>query len=256
MSFNIRHGQAKDGENHWDKRKQMVFDVIRNYSPDAVGLQEAKYFQIEQLLEALPEYDFVGCSREGKDTQEGEFSCIFYKKAKFKASDVETFWLSDTPNVPSKSWGNKPLRICTKVMFTDKQTQQSFYLYNTHFDHKSTLSRINSAELMVRKMKAGKPTIPLVFMGDLNAQPTSKPVLYLQENNTMPLVDSHFVLHPDDKETGTFSGFKFNEFNNKIDYIFIEKNTADILQSEIIRYSVNQRYPSDHFPVYVELQFR
>ena len=72
----------------------------------------------------------------------------------------------------------------------------------------------------------------------------------------MPLVDSHFVLHPDDKETGTFSGFKFNEFNNKIDYIFIEKNTADILQSEIIRYSVNQRYPSDHFPVYVELQFR
>ncbi|MCH2207792.1 MAG: endonuclease/exonuclease/phosphatase family protein [Lentisphaerales bacterium] len=256
MTFNIRNGVAKDGENHWDKRKHMVFDVIRNYSPDAVGLQEAWKFQIDQILEELPEYDYIGHSREGKESLEGEYSCILFKKDKFSVIDVGTFWLSDTPRKPSSSWGNIPFRICTKALFTQESTQQSFYVYNTHFDHKSIPAKVKSAELVIEKMSNRKFNRPVVFMGDLNSRVTSPQIKYLQENPKMPLVDTHFALYPNDSVTGTFSGFKFQQYNNKIDYIYTEKGKAKILESKIIRYSVDKCYPSDHFPVYTEILFK
>ena len=256
MTFNIRYGTAKDGENHWDKRKSMVFDVIRKYSPDALGLQEAKNFQIDEIIKALPEYAFVGYSREGKATKNGEYSCVLYKKAKFSASEAETFWLSETPEKPSSSWGNKLFRICTKVKLTNVQTQQSFYVYNTHFDHKSQRSKVKSAELLIEKMNDRKSDIPVIFMGDLNSGKASAQIKNLQENSRLTLVDTHFEVHPNDQETGTFSGFRFNQFKNKIDYLFIEKGAGQVHAAEIIRYSVNERYPSDHFPLYSEITFK
>ena len=40
MSFNIRLGVAKDGENHWDKRHDLVADTIKKFKPDLLGTQE------------------------------------------------------------------------------------------------------------------------------------------------------------------------------------------------------------------------
>ena len=33
MSFNIRYGTANDGDNRWDKRKGLAFDVLRRTIP-------------------------------------------------------------------------------------------------------------------------------------------------------------------------------------------------------------------------------
>jgi len=41
MSFNIRYGTANDGEDHWDKRKDFLVDVVRSEAPDVMGVQEA-----------------------------------------------------------------------------------------------------------------------------------------------------------------------------------------------------------------------
>ena len=40
MTFNIRYGTAKDGEDHWDKRKDFLVDVIRAEAPHVLGVQE------------------------------------------------------------------------------------------------------------------------------------------------------------------------------------------------------------------------
>ena len=45
MSFNIRLGVANDGENHWDKRKELVLKTIQNFGPDLLGLQEVWHMQ-------------------------------------------------------------------------------------------------------------------------------------------------------------------------------------------------------------------
>ena len=54
MSFNIRYGTAGDGENHWDKRREIVCDLIAGQGCDVVGLQEALRFQIDQIRGAVP----------------------------------------------------------------------------------------------------------------------------------------------------------------------------------------------------------
>jgi len=53
MTFNIRYGRANDGENSWEYRKNLVFDVIRDSECDFIGMQEAMVFQIEEILEQI-----------------------------------------------------------------------------------------------------------------------------------------------------------------------------------------------------------
>ncbi len=45
MTFNLRFGTAPDGPNHWNNRKDMVIEVIKNYDPDLLGTQECLDFQ-------------------------------------------------------------------------------------------------------------------------------------------------------------------------------------------------------------------
>ena len=53
MSFNIRLGVAKDGANHWDKRKDLVVQTIKNYDADFIGTQETWEFQAEYLSKGI-----------------------------------------------------------------------------------------------------------------------------------------------------------------------------------------------------------
>src|SRR5688572_16029338 len=64
MSFNIRYGTAKDGDDHWDKRKDFVAQTIRTFNPDLLGTQETLDFQAAYLREQLPGYTFVGAGRD------------------------------------------------------------------------------------------------------------------------------------------------------------------------------------------------
>ncbi|MGH9372538.1 MAG: endonuclease/exonuclease/phosphatase family protein, partial [Vicinamibacterales bacterium] len=69
-------------------------------------------------------------------------------------------------------------------------------------------------------------------------------------------VDTFRVLHPDAKEAGTFSGFTFgNTGPDKIDYVLVQPGT-DVLSAEINRFSRDDRYPSDHFPVAAVVRLR
>lgn len=101
MSFNIRNGKANDGENSWDNRKELVRDVIVEYDTDIVGLQEAFRFQLDHLAKELPQYTEVGQGRAGGTKD--EYSAILYRTDRFDLLDSGTFWLSDTPEKPSKT---------------------------------------------------------------------------------------------------------------------------------------------------------
>ena len=58
--------------------------------------------------------------------------------------------------------------------------------------------------------------------------------------------------------SGTFNDFKFNEpVTTLIDYIFISKNsTMKVKKYAVLSDSKDLKYPSDHLPVYVEIQFQ
>jgi endonuclease/exonuclease/phosphatase family metal-dependent hydrolase len=90
MSFNVRYAAANDGENNWDKRKDLACEVIRRQGPDLIGFQEALRVQIDDIRAALPEYAEIGVGREDGKTK-GEYSAILYRKDRFDVNDTGTF---------------------------------------------------------------------------------------------------------------------------------------------------------------------
>ena len=141
MTFNIRNSNARDGENDWKHRKELVYQTIRDYSPAILGLQEANHAQQNELLTALPEYGFVGIGAKGGT--KGHCS-ILYLKNRFRVDKTETYWLSDTPTVPSSTWGNHHLRIFTYARLVERETGHTIHVYNCHLDDGSKKAREKS----------------------------------------------------------------------------------------------------------------
>jgi endonuclease/exonuclease/phosphatase family metal-dependent hydrolase len=260
MSFNVRCGDADDGENRWEKRRGMVFDVIRDYRPDIVGLQEALRFQLDQIRAALPEYGELGVGRKDGKT-EGEYSAILYRTDRFNVDESSTFWFSDTPNVPnSKNWGNKMTRICTWARLTDKKTSRSLYFYNLHLDNRSQPSRERSVELLTERIRDRKFPEPVILTGDFNAGEDNPAILYIKGKCTLPaadksestnpvsMVDTFRLVHPNATVVGTSGGFEGRRDGKKIDYIFVAPGTR-VIRARIVYTHHYGRYPSDHFPI-------
>lgn len=255
MSFNIRYGTANDGENHWEKRREMVFDLLRSQQSDVIGLQEALRFQLDELQKALPEYAALGVGRDdGKSA--GEHSAILYRKSRFSVEESGTFWLSDTPEVPgSKSWGNRITRICTWARLTDRMTGRALYVYNVHLDHESQPSRERSVRLLLERMRARPKAEPILLLGDLNAGEENPATRFLTSQLDFPLVDTFRVRHSDAVEVGTFHAFQGVTSGAKIDYVFASLDFY-VLDAQIIRENRRGRYPSDHFPVMARLRWK
>lgn len=260
MTFNIRYGSANDGDDSWDKRKDMVCDVIRNHPSDVVGLQEALRFQIDAIREAHPMYGEIGVAREDGNN-EGEYSSVLYRTDRFGMGESGTFWFSDTPDVVgSNTWGNACVRICSWARLIETRTGKAFYIFNLHLDHVSQTSREKSAVLLAERIKNRRYKEPFVVTGDFNAGEDNPVIKYLKgqmavegpdgskAKTPVPVVDTFRVLHPDDKDVRTAHEFKGTRQGNKIDYIFVPPGTK-VIEAQILYDNVDGRYPSDHYPV-------
>lgn len=252
MSFNIRLNVASDKENAWPERRQDALDLLNYYHPDYFGVQEALPEQMKDIKAGLKNYDYVGVGRDdGKE--KGEFSAIFYDTNRLQVIKSGTFWLSETPEVPSKGWDAALNRICTYAFFKDKKSKKEFLAMNLHFDHIGKVARVKSSELILKKIKEMNPkNLPLTLTGDFNLTEDSEPIKILSQN----LNDSFY--HAETKPygpKGTFTGFNVNEIpKDRIDYIFV-KGFKIKSQRHINDRRENLLYPSDHFPVLAELAF-
>ena len=259
MSFNIRYGTANDGEDRWALRRTFLFDVVREANADVIGLQEALDAQLQELLEALPQYGAVGVGRDDGRTR-GEYAAILYRRDRFRVSDAGTFWFSDTPEVvASRSWGNTITRICTWARLIDRDGR-AFWHFNVHLDHQSQPSRERSAALLADRIRARRVTTePAIATGDFNAGETNPAVTTLtapRDGGSPLFVDAFRVRHPDERTAGTFTAFKFGDTSgDKIDYVLVPPGT-EVLDAAIVRTSRANRYPSDHFPVTARIVLR
>ena len=251
LSFNIRYGTAKDGENEWTLRRPMLFDLLREQDADLIGLQEALDFQIDEIVAAVPGYATVGVGRDDGRAR-GEFAAILFRKSRFRVAEAGTFWLSDTPAVPgSKTWGNNITRICTWTRLIDRDGR-GFFVYNVHLDHQSQPSRERSTQLLRERIDARSTAgDPVLVTGDFNVGEKNPALATLLG----PFVDTFRVVRPQEKPAGTFTAFKFgNVEGEKIDYILTQPGT-EVMHADIVRFTRNQRYPSDHFPVVARIRF-
>jgi endonuclease/exonuclease/phosphatase family metal-dependent hydrolase len=258
MSFNIRYGTANDGENHWTKRRDLLFDVVRSQDADLIGLQEALAFQIDEIIAAVPGYAVAGVGRDDGRAR-GEFSAILFRTARLRVAESGTFWFSDTPAVAgSRHWGNTITRISTWARFIDRDGR-GFWHFNLHLDHQSQPSRVRSTELLARRVaERSVPAEPVIVTGDFNVgedNPALHTLVGPPGGRPGSFVDTFRVRHPAETTVGTFTGFKpGNTAGPKIDYVLVQPGT-DVHDAAILRTSRDSRYPSDHFPVVATIRF-
>ncbi|WP_159800419.1 endonuclease/exonuclease/phosphatase family protein [Flavobacterium sp. MK4S-17] len=252
ITYNIRLDIASDGENRWDNRKEMLAKQLQFYHPDFFGVQEALPSQMAYLLLYFNnQYDAVGVGRDDGKTN-GEYSAIFYDINKYKVVRQSTFWLSQTPEKPSLGWDAAYNRICTYGLFENIKTKQRLWVFNTHFDHVGETARMESARLILSKIQElNEQNLPFVLTGDFNLEPESVPIQLI----TGELYDAKNVSPFTYGPQGTFNAFEFNKpVTRRIDYIFIPKKGIEVKKYAVLSDSDNCRYPSDHLPVYAELE--
>ena len=246
-------------------------DIIIEGNYDFIGTQETimnpnpELNQVTYIASRLPGHSFYGRSRDA-NPEVGEAMIIYYKKDRWKMDDTdhETFWLSDTPNIPGSKTdpdAGYP-RSVTAVLFHELEdgqpTGQKIYVYNTHFDHRSETARQRGARLLMERIAARKnKNVPAIVIGDINSGERSPSVRFMQGTtmvldgveSTPPykLADTFRSVHPDATDVGTFNGFR-EPGREKIDYIFTSPGLKTI-SAEIIRTQRDGRYPTDHFPV-------
>jgi len=254
ITYNIRLDVDSDGANAWSFRKDYFTSQIQFYNPDIFGVQEAKPNQVVDISKALLEYNNVGIGRDG--IGQGESSNIFYKKEKFIVKESNTFWLSETPNTISKGWDAAYNRVCTYALFKDLKTKKLFWVFNTHLDHIGEQARTKGIELILSKIKElNTKNYPVILMGDLNSEPQEDRIILLKkEMDDTRAVSIEKPFGP----SGTFNNFKHNEpVTRLIDYIFISKNSIfKVKKYAVLSDSKDLKYPSDHLPVYVEINLK
>lgn len=260
MTYNIRFAGSVDDEanNSWNSRKDLVAEVIRFNKADIFGLQEALHSQIVDIKNSFPKYNWVGVGREdGKEG--GEYSPIFFNTEKYKLIHTSTFWLSETPDSVSKGWDAAFKRVVTWAEFTSQSSGQKFFVFNTHFDHIGESARLNSAKLILKKIKEIAGDNPTILIGDFNTQSDSPPYSILTNG-----LDGEIRFHLNDAETVnsnihygshiTFNGFG-NDIKpgNKIDFIFVN-DKVKVKEHGVISETFDGKYPSDHFSVIAEVE--
>lgn len=250
MTFNIRLSLESDKENAWTKRKDDAMALMAYYHPDILGVQEALPQQMRDIQAKLTSYKHIGVGRDdGKDA--GEYSAIFYDHTRLKVLESGTFWLSETPEVPSKGWDAAYPRICTYGLFKDVKSGKKFWALNLHFDHVGNIARVNSSQMILDRIKKMNPkNYPLVLTGDFNLTEDTAPIQIMSKS----LDDTFYhTKTPHYGPKATWQAFDVNAIaKDRIDYIFV-KGFQVLSNRTVNDRRTNNLYPSDHFPVMAEI---
>jgi len=250
ITYNIRMNTPDDGVNAWPLRKEKVAGLLKFHQADIFNVQEALPEQMDDLVSLFPGFDHVGVGRDdGK--RAGEHMSIFFNKARFDKITDGMFWLSETPDKPGLGWDAVCNRTVTWIKLKDKITKKTFYVFDTHFDHRGNKAREESSKLILKSIKEiNKENLPLILTGDLNLVKTSVPVqLILKELNDA--MDK--TVAPHYGPAGTSGGFDVKVLPRKIDYIFINDRVT-VLRHGHLSDSFGLYYPSDHIPVLAEVR--
>ena len=259
MSWNIRYNNPDDGVNAWPHRKDWVAEIISENKVDIAGFQEVLVGQLEDLKQRLPEMDAYGVGRDDGQAA-GEFSPIFYRRDRFELLEKSTFWLSPTPEqIGSKGWDAALPRIASWLKLKDRQSGIVFFVVNTHFDHKGSQARTESAGLIVRKLREEFSEHPVVLTGDFNTTPKTPPyqrLVHTDSAGEAVFVDTfqHSIFEPEGPNS-TWNGFKEIAPDQRIDFIF-SSSSIKVQHLRILTDQRDGRFPSDHLPVVSEIELQ
>lgn len=267
MTFNVRGSAYPDGANAWEKRAAANVEAIKRCSPALIGLQEAQDGNLKTYRERLQGYTQVPGPEYGDDRLRS-FNAILFDPARLELLDPGGFWLSETPDVYSGSWGTTVVRSVNVALFALRGTDARLLHLNTHLDHKSEPARRKGGELVLRKaeetLERARNGTPVLLTGDFNCRPGTPTYGAFAGAG---FADAHLLAaeQADGGPANTFHAFKGPRYRDprphlgprRIDWILLK----DPQQSFRVATCKTPRaggegsgtYPSDHYPVVADL---
>lgn len=249
MSYNIRQASAQDGTNSWQYRYAASAMMIDELKPDVLGMQEVEYSVFGYLKDVfLKSYKIIGVGREdGK--KKGEMMAVMYNSKTISLLKWGTFWLSETPDVPSLGWDGACHRCATWAILKDKDSGKKFFLVDTHIDHEGQEAQKKGIETLMGKIsELNSENLPVVLMGDFNMEANNaalEPVKSSMKDarRTAVVSDDHH----------TYNGW--GKAHDSIDFIWYKGFGSCIEYQTVTRAFMDRNFISDHFPIKAVLMF-
>lgn len=252
MSFNLRY--TDDEEGSIKNRSKIALAIIEQYAPDSFGVQEATGEWMKILNKNLEE-KYACVSQTRSKSKDSETAAVFYLKDKFELIDSGTIWLSDTPDVPYSVYelsDNK--RIATWATLKNKETDKIYTHINTHLDTVDEVNLLQANVLLNKINELSENGYPVVCTGDFNADRNTAVYEKLLE-----CAADVRVIAENTEDGITFHEYGIKEENDiqfAIDYVFIVPKGIEAENYKIIRDTAKGMYPSDHYPIIADINFK
>ncbi|KAF8861410.1 Endonuclease/exonuclease/phosphatase [Acephala macrosclerotiorum] len=239
LTHNVRYATESPfkGEERWPVRcprlcSELVFNSIEPTT--FICLQEVLHSQLVDILACLNEssspdirWSHIGVGRDdGK--QAGEYSPVIYRPSVWNLNWSETRWLSETPEIPSKGWDASSIRLVTIGNFTHIQTGRKILVLSTHLDNDGSISRKESAKLILGGIKTFTETnnaSAVLLAGDFNSPPDDGAYQIMTSPDS--IMEDIGINVPKEKRHGnemTFTSFGYVDNEpSRIDFIFSRK---------------------------------
>lgn len=246
-----------EGEEPWSIRKthvasSILFNTFNTSS--LVLLQEVLHDQLADILNLLnentpgDEWIYCGVGRDDGGVK-GEYAPIIFRKSQFQVVLNRTFWLSETPDIPSKGWDAASIRIVNVSLLIHRQTERLAYVLNTHLDDQGKAAREEGAKLINSIIDNLEGHDILILAGDLNSEPDQEayPILTKKLRDASKIVATSNLMKYGNRHT--FTGFQSGEKKKTIDYIFVYSDTSVTSYGVLANIFDDGIYASDHRPV-------
>ena len=255
MSFNVRTKTDGDTEHKaWDNRKDACVALIKDQMPSVIGFQEADYTSQWKYIKDQLSKDYAGYGvnrDDGKESGSGETMGILYNKSTVKKLEGGTFWLSETPNIPSKGFGANYKRNATWGLFEHKPSGIKFYYINTHLDHQVAEAQIEGMKLISKHFDEYRESHPVFLTGDLNIK---------ADNVALDVIESYMNNAREAAPEGltdfntTYNGYVTTK-NSIIDHIYCS-NYLKVVEYHTINEDYGVPFVSDHYPIYAIIKLQ
>ena len=235
LTWNVQGGyDLGQFNNGWPARKE-PFRAIFSGSPhaDVICLQEVTKDQIPFFDDLLAGHASAGTGRDAV-TSADEYCPVYFDRRKFELVESGTFWLSDTPDRPSNTWGARYPRICTWAVLKMLGRERDVRVLNTHLALSDQPRRKATALILERLSDVAGPVI---LAGDFNCGP-GNPVWKALARSGYRSADR-----------GGNNTYHLRGIGVAcLDALFLTGDLS-VTEGAIIREKGGRVYPSDHFGV-------
>lgn len=240
-----------------DARAEGLASILLSCDADSIGVQEARPAWVEQFEKRLPEYGRVGFSADGEKPGKYTFGTyIYYKKDKYNVIDSGTFWLSKTPDVPSKFSDTVDCnRTCCWVILENKTTGKRYVHTNSHLDWmdpKATAYQIKMIQDKIKEFAA--KGLPVFATGDYNTDEGTD--IYKIMVSDESIGDAKYLAR-ESMNLGTYPSYgKYNVYETRaIDFCFVTRKSVSIQKYRVLNEKYKDQYVSDHFGLQIKARY-